>query len=117
MVELPAWEVKPVLRIYGSELCPDCIRCKQDLDANNIEYEYIDINLSLRDLKGFLKLRDTLPVFDHVKELGQIGIPTLIDEDGTVFLDWAGCLEGKNIPVSHAEGVQGAACSLDGKGC
>ena len=47
-----------MLKIYGSDLCPDCIECKYNLDRNNIEYENKDITRNLKDLKEFLKLRD-----------------------------------------------------------
>ena len=110
-------EVKSMLRIYGSEMCPDCRECKKNFDANNIEYEFIDINLKLHDLADFLKLRDSLPVFDHCKEINDIGLPALIDEDGTVFLDWEGYLNKLGLPITYTELNQGAACSLDRKGC
>ena len=32
-----------MLKVYGSEMCPDCIDCKFNLDRNNIEYENKDI--------------------------------------------------------------------------
>ena len=77
-----------MLKIYGSEMCPDCVACKKNFDFYHIEYEFIDINKTLRNLKDFLKLRDALPVFDHCKEIGDIGLPALVKEDGTVFLSW-----------------------------
>ena len=40
-------------------------------------------------MKEFLKLRETNPLFDTVKEDGGIGIPCIVREDGTVTLDWA----------------------------
>ena len=61
-----------MLKIYGSEMCPDCVACKKNFDFYHIEYEFIDINKTLKNLKIFLKLRDTLPVFDHCKEIGDI---------------------------------------------
>ncbi|WP_278246505.1 hypothetical protein [Butyrivibrio sp. VCB2006] len=27
-----------MLKVYESEMCPDCIECKYNLDRNNIEY-------------------------------------------------------------------------------
>ena len=104
-----------MLKIYGSAMCPDCQECKENFDANGIEYTMIDINESLRNLKEFLSLRDSLPVFEHCKEIGDIGLPTLVKEDGTVFLDWEGYLTENGLPIVYKEG--GPACSLDGKGC
>jgi glutaredoxin-related protein len=39
-------------------------------------------------LKAFLALRDTDPVFAQVRAEGKIGIPCILQEDGTVSLDW-----------------------------
>ena len=104
-----------MLKVYGSPMCPDCRECKVNFDANGIEYEEIDINESLRNLKEFLSLRDSLPVFDQIKAQGGIGIPAIVSEDGTVTLDWEGYLKERDIPIVYKE--NGAACSLDGKGC
>ena len=104
-----------MFRIYGSPLCPDCRECKANFDANKVAYEYVDINESMANLKAFLKLRDTLPVFDHSKEVGDIGIPAIVSEDGSVFLDWEGYLNVQGLPIVYKE--DGRACSIDGKGC
>ena len=104
-----------MLKLYGSPMCPDCRECKANFDAHHIDYTYIDINETLGSLKAFLALRDRLPVFDRCKEAGDIGLPALQREDGSVFLDWEGYLAWRGLPVVFREG--GAACSLDGKGC
>ena len=31
-----------MLKIYGSMLCPDCVKCRNDLDQHGIAYEYCD---------------------------------------------------------------------------
>ena len=77
-----------MLKIYGSMLCPDCVECRKDLDEAGIDYEYLDFSQDLRSLKEFLKLRDTLPMFDAVREKGGIGIPCILREDGSATLDW-----------------------------
>lgn len=77
-----------MLKIYGTDLCPDCVNCKKDLDQVGISYEYLNISEDLKCLKEFLKLRDEQKVFAQVKEAGKIGIPCLIDEDGIVSLTW-----------------------------
>ena len=104
-----------MLKIYGSPMCPDCRECKENFDANGVEYTLIDINESLRNLKEFLALRDSLSVFDHCKEIGDIGLPALVKEDGTVILDWERYLSDNGLPIVYKE--SGPACSLDGKGC
>lgn len=77
-----------MLTIYGSMLCPDCVECRADLDKAGVEYEYLDFSENLRNLKEFLKIRDDSAVFDEVREKGSIGIPCIVEEDGTICLDW-----------------------------
>jgi len=77
-----------MLKIYGSPLCPDCVKCKQELEAAGIEFLYLDIGEKLLYLKQFLKIRDTNPLFDAIRERGQIGIPCILREDGSVTFEW-----------------------------
>jgi glutaredoxin-related protein len=77
-----------MLKIYGSLLCPDCVQCKNDLTAAGVEFEYLDFSENLGNLKAFLSIRDTDPQFVEIKERGSIGIPCILEEDGTVSLDW-----------------------------
>ena len=104
-----------MLKVYGSTMCPDCRACKVNFEANHIEFEFIDINENLHNLGEFLKLRDSEPVFDKWKKVGDIGIPGIVGEDGEVFTDWEGYLAGKVLPVVYTE--SGEACSITGKGC
>ena len=77
-----------MLKIYGFMLCPDCVDCCADLDNRSVEYEFLDFSHSLKNLKEFLSLRDTLSVFASVRENGSIGIPCIVRNDGSVTLDW-----------------------------
>lgn len=77
-----------MLKIYGSDLCPDCIRCKADLDAAGVPYEYQSITEDLRSMKEFLKIREESAAFTAAKENGSIGIPCLISLEGEVSLSW-----------------------------
>ena len=77
-----------MLTIYGSRLCPDCVRCIDDLTAAGVEFEYHDFAEDLRALKVFLSLRDREPVFEGVRAAGKIGIPCIVREDGSVTLEW-----------------------------
>ena len=79
-----------MFKVYGSEMCPDCNNCKKNFDTYEVPYTFIDINASLGNLKQFLDMRDTNPIFDHCKEIGDIGLPALVKEDGEVFLNWEG---------------------------
>ena len=105
-----------MLKVYGSEMCPDCIECKYNLDRNNMEYDNIDITKSLKGLKEFLKLRDKDEIFDDAKDNGYIGIPALVTDDGKLTLDWESFFAQQGIEVVHP-GEAGAACGIDGNGC
>lgn len=77
-----------MLKIYGSMLCKDCVQCEKDLNEAGVAFEFHDFADELLALKEFLKLRDSEPVFDPVREQGFIGIPCIVREDGSVTLDW-----------------------------
>lgn len=77
-----------MLKIYGSPLCPDCVKCKDALEQAGVSFVYLSITESLLALKQFLKLRETREEFAPVKERGQIGIPCILDEDGKLSFGW-----------------------------
>lgn len=77
-----------MLKIYGSMLCPDCTKCREDLDKAQVAYEYLDFGKSVRNLKEFLAIRDSSSLFDTARENGSIGIPCIVREDGTLTLCW-----------------------------
>ena len=59
-----------------------------DLDRAGIAYEYRDFGEDLRALREFLTIRDSDPQFAEIKVSGKIGISCIVDEDGSVRLDW-----------------------------
>ena len=77
-----------MLKIYGSILCKDCVQCRQELDAAGVSYAYFDFSEDLKNLKEFLRIRDTEPLFAEAKQEGYIGIPCILREDGSLTLDW-----------------------------
>ena len=77
-----------MLKIYGSMLCPDCVQCREDLDRAGVAYEYLDFGDSLKNLKEFLVIRDGAKLFDDARKSGSIGIPCIVEADGTLSLDW-----------------------------
>lgn len=77
-----------MLKVYGSRLCPDCVQCCADLDRRGIAYEYHDFADDLMALKTFLTIRDTDPLFAEIRADGRIGIPCLVEKDGSVSLTW-----------------------------
>jgi len=77
-----------MLKIYGSQLCPDCVKCKEELEAAGVPFLYLNISENLLYLKKFLKHRDGNEMFDTIRERGQIGIPCIEREDGTITFEW-----------------------------
>lgn len=82
-----------MLKIYGSMLCPDCVKCLEDLDRGGVSYEYLDFSKNLLALKEFLAIRDREEIFRPVKEHGKIGIPCIVCPDGSVTLNWEGFMK------------------------
>lgn len=99
-----------MIKIYGMKTCPDCTFVEAQVEGND-RYEVIDIGAHVRDLKAFLRLRDSDKAFDGAKKIGAVGIPCFVLDDGSVTLvpEEAGL---QSRPVAD-----GAACSLDGTGC
>ena len=87
------------MKIYGSKQCPDCRKCKAVLEANGIEFDFFDVTENLRDLKAFLRYRDSEPIFDRFKASGKVGIPLLVFEDGVMLHDWEGWCREKGITL------------------
>ncbi len=95
-------------KVYVMATCPDCIQVKAQL-ADNPNYELIDIGEHVRNLKEFLRLRDHHAAFDAARQMGWVGIPCFLLDDGSIKFSM------DDIVVDVAP--EGTACSLDGKGC
>jgi len=81
-----------MLKIYGTNLCPDCTECIAAFREAGVDHEYCEFETDLSNLKAFLKLRDGSPLFDAIRAAGGIGIPCILREDGSITLDWKSCL-------------------------
>lgn len=97
-----------MIKVYVMATCPDCFQVKEQLQ-DNPKYQLIDIGEHVRNLKEFMRLRDSNSAFDSVKANGSIGVPCFVMEDGSVSFSMGDVLFGDN--------PEGASCSLDGKGC
>ena len=75
------------MKIYGTDLCPDCVEAKRKLDEKNIPYDYVDITASIGNLKAFMKMRDEEPAFDEAKKAGAVGVPAFVLDDGDIRLE------------------------------
>ena len=104
-------KTKAMIKIYGTGSCPDCAYVEAQVEGNG-RYEVIDVCANVRNLKAFLRLRDSNSAFDAVKRRGTIGIPCFILGDGTVTLkaDKAGL-------HPSPKNIEGPSCRIDGSGC
>ena len=80
--------------VIGSHLCPDTLYALNKLSEAKAEIEFKNLSASLPDLKAYLALRDSSPLYDAVKKNGGIGIPAFVLEDGAVTLAQAGVWDG-----------------------
>ena len=75
------------MKVYGADICIDCRNYKAIQQKRGFEAEYIDIVESTQNLREFLEIRDSDPVFDQVKARHGIGIPLFVREDGVKTFD------------------------------
>ena len=99
-----------MIKMFVMETCPDCEYVKKQVEGNP-DFEIIDIGKHVRNLKEFLKLRDTNPAFDEAKEIDDIGIPCYLLEDGSVTL------YSKDVGLQPNPDAEGTSCSINSKGC
>lgn len=97
-----------MIKVFVMQSCPDCARVEKEI-AQNPRFELIDIGQDVKNLKQFLALRDSDPIFASIKKQGSVGIPCFVKEDGTITFSPS--------DFQLFEAKEGASCSLDGKGC
>ena len=73
-----------VITVYGTHTCPDCSFIEEQIKDND-GFRFVDIGSHVKNLKVFMALRDSDPIFDSVKNKG-IGIPAFVHEDGAITL-------------------------------
>ena len=73
--------------IYGAQDCSNCVSAKAELDSLGITYEFLDL-AKTKNLKEFLKMRDSMEIYNPVKEHGAIGIPTFILDDDNITINF-----------------------------
>jgi glutaredoxin-related protein len=67
--------------------CPYCDYVHDQIAGRGDEFEYVNIGENIRNLSAFIRLRDTNPVFDRMKAIGDVGVPAFVFEDGRVSID------------------------------
>lgn len=76
-----------MIKMYGTMICSTTVRADKALRKNKVEVEYIDVTANMSNMKEFLKLRDTRPEFDQIKDDGKAGFPTFLLDDGSIVFD------------------------------
>lgn len=99
-----------MIKVYVMQTCPDCAQIKKIAETDS-RFQIIDIGEHVKNLKEFLRIRDSRPEFTEVKKSGSVGIPCFLMEDGSIQFE----MEELQLPeVDYAEG---SACKIDGTGC
>ena len=70
-----------MIKIYGMPSCPYCAYVHQQIIGRENEFEYIDIGENIRNMSAFTRLRDTNPVFDRMKAIGDVGMVSIDPAD------------------------------------
>lgn len=94
------------MKVYGAAICIDCRNYKAIQEKRGFAADYVDITESTANLKEFLSLRDTAPLFEDVRRRGGIGIPLFLDGERLTLdineaLSWIG-----QPPVQDCEIVE-----------
>lgn len=66
---------------YYSDKCPECAPFEEELQRQGLDYEAVNITDSMTNLKRFLKLRDSHPIFEERRQWGVVGVPLLVTQD------------------------------------
>jgi len=78
------------LKVYGNDLCRDCRRAKQYLDAHGIDYHWVDVEANpdeIETIKRYNDGRQTIPVIvfpdgTHLTEPSDAELATKLDVAG-----------------------------------
>lgn len=73
--------------VIGSHLCPDTLYALNRLTEARAEITFKNLSASLPDLKAYLALRESDPLYAGVRASGGIGIPCFVLEDGRTTLE------------------------------
>lgn len=80
------------LTMYGSHLCQDTLYGLIKVKSAGAQVEFHNISACLPDLRAFMTIRETDPVYAEVSR-ERIGMPLFIYEDGSKTLNLNEVLE------------------------
>ena len=105
------------MKVYGADICIDCRNYKALRESRGFTDTYIDITESTANLREFLAIRDTDPLFAPVRERGGIGIPLFVREDGTTTLELDEALAWIGQPPVQEDEIAETGFSCNVNGC
>ncbi len=74
------------LTVIGSHACPHTLAALNKLTEAGVSVDFKDILGSHADLKAYLALRDSDPLYVGIRGTSRLGIPCFIKEDGSMSL-------------------------------
>jgi mycoredoxin len=69
--------ITTIIKVYGADWCGDCLRAKFILDANEIKYEYIDVDIN-QEAKEYVI---------RVNPNGYRSIPVIVFINGDILIE------------------------------
>lgn len=93
-----------MLKVYGADICKDCLVMKKVFSEQEVEYEYVSITDNTANLRAFLAIRDTDPLYEGLRAGGGggIGIPLFVLDSDMTF-DMNKVLESLGKPLIGEE--------------
>lgn len=59
---------------------------KEFLSEKGVEFEYISIDESIKNLKMFINVREKFDAFDKIREENRVGLPCIVVNEGEKIL-------------------------------
>ena len=78
------------ITVLGSHLCPDTLYAVNQLAAAGVDTKYLDILSCHADLRMYLHIRETSPLYETIRGTDRLGVPLFIREDGSMTLELNG---------------------------
>lgn len=94
-----------MLKVYGADICKDCLAMKVVFAEKNIDYEYISIIGNTTNMREFLGIRDQAALYEPLRKPdgAGIGIPLFVKEDQMTFDIREAMVWEEKAPVSEVE--------------
>ena len=84
--------------VIGSHLCPDTVYALCELRRAGANIEFKNLSASLADLKAYLALRESEPLYDAVRQGAVSAFPALCWKMGKKRWIWARCWPAAERP-------------------